>query len=166
MTSRTITLNDSECKEVTAALELMIDGLIAPLLLRYIPRDVRRSMNDRWPEWMAPEIFGEHFAQSELRREVVDYFINEPKSSPAAAALAETALRSQEPQLEELLREKASGLEYDIPTAFRVMAVTETADRIPPGTALTVGTSLLTGREALMQRPGFFAMQTATGCRS
>jgi len=108
----------------------LLRSLIAPLLLHYIPHEVRRSMSDRWPEWMAPEIFAEHFAQSELRKEVVDYFINEPRSSSAAGALAETALRSQEPQLERLLCEKASGLEYDIPTAFRVMAVTATADRI------------------------------------
>ena len=100
-----------------------------PLLLRYVPLDVRR-MNDLWPELIASEIFAEHFAQSDLRQQVVNHFMTEPRSSCAAAALAEAALRMREPELEELLRDKVRGIKYDIATAFRVRAVTGNVDQI------------------------------------
>src|SRR5262249_10274220 len=108
----------------------LMRSLITPLLLSYVPRGVPRSMLDLLPELMAPEIFAEHFAQSNLRQEVVDYFMTEPRSSCAAAALAETALRIREPELKELLCEKVRRIEYDIPTVFRLMAVCGTADQI------------------------------------
>ena len=46
---------------------------------------------------MAPEIFADHFAQSDLRQSVIDLFTAYPESDCAAAALAETALREQDP---------------------------------------------------------------------
>ena len=56
--------------------------------------------------------------------------MTEPRSSCAAAALAEAALRMREPELEELLRDKATGIKYNVPNAFRVMAAIGTADEI------------------------------------
>jgi len=71
--------------------------LIEPLLLRRgSTRGLLRSQAERWPEMMAAEIFAEHFAQSDLRRSVIEVFTAAPASDCAAAAMAETVLRERD----------------------------------------------------------------------
>ena len=97
--------------------------LIEPLLLqRGSTRRLPRSNSEAWPAMIAAEIFADHFAQSELRQLVIDLFISDPESDCAAAALAETALRERDASLEELLREKAKGVQYELVTSLRIMA--------------------------------------------
>ena len=97
--------------------------LIEPLLLwPGSTRGWRDSNAERWPGMMAAEIFAEHFAQSDLRRSVIEVFAAHPESDCAAAALAETLLRERDETLEGLLRGKAQGIEYDLVTVLRVTA--------------------------------------------
>jgi hypothetical protein len=97
--------------------------LIEPLLLqRGSTRDWRRSNAERWPGMIAAEIFAEHFAQSDLRRSVIEVFTADPTSDCAAAALAETLLRERDAALASLLREKAPGIRYEMVTTLRMTA--------------------------------------------
>jgi hypothetical protein len=97
--------------------------LIEPRLLSPgSTRGMLLSISERWPAMMAAEIFAEHFARSDLRPAVIDFFSIHPESDCAAAALAETLLREPDAALEALLREKSEGISYELVTALRVTA--------------------------------------------
>lgn len=75
-----------------------------------------------WGSLVAGEIFAEHFNEdTELRRQVVEYFERDPQGA-GAAALAELVLRQPDPELEELLREKTKNSKCDIATHFKLLA--------------------------------------------
>ena len=75
-----------------------------------------------WEMLIAGEILAEHFSEdAELRRQVVEHFVRDPRGA-GAAALAELVLRRPDPEVEGLLREKTSGVQYDIATHFKLMA--------------------------------------------
>jgi hypothetical protein len=97
--------------------------LIEPLLLRRgsAPGLLARD-SGHGPNMMAAEIFAEHFTRSDLRESVIDAFNASPANDCAAAALAEIALREGDTTLEALLREKTSGLSYELVTWMRLAA--------------------------------------------
>ena len=98
-------------------------GLIEPLLRRGgSTSGMRLSNKERWPSFMAAEIFAEHFAHSELRQIAIDQLSAAPNSDCAAAALAETVLRERDAALEDLLQEKTRDRRYDLVTVARVTA--------------------------------------------
>lgn len=75
-----------------------------------------------WEGLIAGEIFAEHFGEdAELRRQVVEHFVRDPRGA-GAAALAELVLRRPDPELERLLREKTGDAKYDIATHFKLVA--------------------------------------------
>lgn len=80
------------------------------------------SNRQYWESLIAGEIFAEHFGEdAELRRQVVEHFVRDPRGA-GAAALAELVLRRPDPELERLLREKTGDAEYDIATYFKLVA--------------------------------------------
>lgn len=79
-----------------------------------------------WARLIAGEIFAEHFADdSELRGQVIEHFVRDPRGA-GAGALAELVLRRSDPELENLLREKTGDTEYDIATHFKLVAAVST----------------------------------------
>lgn len=75
-----------------------------------------------WEGLIAGEIFAEHFGDdADLRGQIVEYFMCNPKGF-GAAALAELVLRRPDSALESLLREKTKGTKYDIATHFKLRA--------------------------------------------
>lgn len=81
-----------------------------------------RSSKERWPSYMAAEIFAEHFASSDLRQVAIDQLSADPSSECAAAALAEMTLRYPDAAIEKLLAEKTRGHKYDLVTSLRLTA--------------------------------------------
>jgi hypothetical protein len=80
------------------------------------------SKSEYWEMLIAGEIFAEHFGEDvELRHQVVEHFVRDPKGT-CAAALAELVLRRPDSELEKLLREKTVGAKYDIATHFKLVA--------------------------------------------
>ena len=78
---------------------------------------------DYWACLIAAEVFAEYFSDdTDLVERVVASFTNAPSSYPAAAALAELCLRQPNPDLLDLIREKASGQRYDTATHFKLIA--------------------------------------------
>jgi hypothetical protein len=97
--------------------------LIEPLLLsRGSTRNAPLSNSQRWPSLMAAEIFADHFAQTDLRKKVIDHFKADPRNESAAEALAETSLREPSPDLADLLRAEIKRNEYGFVASFRVAA--------------------------------------------
>ena len=69
---------------------------------------------------IAAEIFAEHFAQSDLRRSVIEVFTADPASDCAAAALAETLLREgmQRSRACCAKRHRGFGTRWSLPCAY------------------------------------------------
>lgn len=103
--------------------------LIMPLIVS--GSDERLANIDMWGGMRAAEIFAEHFSSSAvLLRQVIDSFIFDPTRAFAAAALAEVSLRKPEPELSDLLADKANGHNYSIVTTFKLLAAIGSSERI------------------------------------
>jgi hypothetical protein len=97
--------------------------LIEPLLLsRGSTLNAPLSNSQRWPSLMAAEIFADHFAQTDLRKKVIDHFKADPRNESAAEALAETSLREPSPDLADLLRAGSERNDYGLVASLRVAA--------------------------------------------
>lgn len=99
---------------------------IRPLLLErggHGYRGMGRSYGDYWASLATTEIFAEHFSDdTNLKNEIIEVFVAEPRSGTAAGALAELILRKPDAEIHKLLHGKARGINYDTATYFKIIA--------------------------------------------
>ena len=87
-----------------------------------IVRALTTPNSQYWERLIASEIFAEHFSDdTDLRRQVEEQLVRNPQGA-GASALAELVLRRPDLELEKLLREKTSGVNYDVATHFKLVA--------------------------------------------
>jgi hypothetical protein len=80
---------------------------------------------------VASGVFADLFARNaSLLGEVTLAFDQRPRNATAASALAEVTLRRRDPAIEPLLSDRASGVKYDMVSAFRVIAAVESMERV------------------------------------
>jgi hypothetical protein len=94
--------------------------LVASLLLK---QNVPRSNAEYWAELRAGEFFAEYFiGDQDLRARVIDAVKAGPQNEAAVGALAELLLREDNASLEDILREKVSGVRYHLGTHYKLVA--------------------------------------------
>jgi hypothetical protein len=103
------------------------DGLRAMVLERLtVP-----TRGEYWDGLVAGEIFAEQFAtDGEIRSAVVAAFERAPYNFAATAALAELLVRDNDTNLEALLRQKATGINHDVATHFKLVAALSSPDKV------------------------------------
>ena len=89
------------------------------------------TQGEYWDGLIAGEIFAEQFAtDDEMRTAVVAAFERNPYNFAAAAALAELLVHDNDTDLKALVRQKATGHNYDIATQFKLIAALSSPDKV------------------------------------